>query len=286
MKRRTHLNLEMLEGRALLSGVAYSLTTNQSVYQPGQPIEMTFQETNVSDHAISVGDGPSIDGFTVVQGGAVVWRSNAGINPLFIRLDPLQPGQSLTLTATWDGVPTGGSSPSSGTFVIDNQLNPQAASATVTIAGSTSPSSNPTPPKPTPRPVNPVATAPAPVSASPAPGSSSIAVTVSTDHPTYRKGHQVRMTLTLQDVGNSPVVLPINSADRFTVLKGSTAVWSSARIVSGVGSVSLEPGQSITATALWNGRAKQAGVTITPGTYTLQASDEGYSGSTTFRIIS
>ena len=92
-----------------LGPVAYSLTTDQSVYQPGQPVEMTFRATNVSSQPVTVEDGPSIDGFTASRDGAVVWRSNAGINPLYIRLETLQPGQSLTLTATWDGIPNGGS---------------------------------------------------------------------------------------------------------------------------------------------------------------------------------
>src|SRR5262245_27350348 len=100
MKRRTHLSLEPLEGRALLSGMAFDVTTNQSVYEPGQPVVMTFRETNVSNHVIPVEEGPSIDGFNVVQGGKLIWRSNAGANPLFIVLDKLQPGQSLMLSAT------------------------------------------------------------------------------------------------------------------------------------------------------------------------------------------
>ncbi len=135
MTRRTRLNLESLEGRSLLSAIAYSLTTNQATYQSGQPIEMTFQETNESSRTISVDEGPSIDGFTVTQDGTTVWRSNAGANPMFVLLKTLPPGQSLTLTTTWDGIPTGGSSPASGQFVITNQLNPEAARATVTISG-------------------------------------------------------------------------------------------------------------------------------------------------------
>ena len=125
MTRRTRLNLEPLEGRSLLSAIAYSLTTNQSTYQPGQPIEMTFQETNESSQTISVEDGPSIDGFTVTQDGTTVWRPMRAPNPMFILVETLPPGQSLTLTATWDGIPTGGTSPVSGQFVIFNQLNPE-----------------------------------------------------------------------------------------------------------------------------------------------------------------
>ena len=56
---------------------------------------MTFRETNTSSQPVTVQDGPSIDGFTVSRDGAVVWRSNAGINPLYIRLVTLQDGSML-----------------------------------------------------------------------------------------------------------------------------------------------------------------------------------------------
>ncbi len=310
MTRRTRLNLESLEGRSLLSAMAYSLTTNQSTYQPGQPIEMTFQETNESGRTISVDEGPSIDGFIVTQDGTTVWRSNAGANPMFILLDTLQPGQSLTLTATWDGIPTGGSSPDSGQFVISNQLNPEAARATVTISGPaptspTSPVQPPTPPGPAP--VTPIVTDPAPTSppvgaapiSAPSPtstpqgsqttpstagsasGSSPIALSIGMNHPTYRKGHPVRMTATLHNVGDSAVSLtPNSSADGFTVLEGSTVVWHAAR----TGSGTLKPGQSVKLTAVWNGRLHQPGATIAPGTYTIEAVEGSASGSSTFRI--
>lgn len=309
MKRGTQLNLEPLEGRALLSGLSYSLTTNQSSYQPGQPVVMTFRETNVSNQVIQVEQGPSIDGFNVTQGGKVIWRSNAGVNPMFIALDPLQPGQSLTLTATWNGVPNGGSSPVSGSFVITNQLNPS-ASATVTISGApVKPVSNPPPSTTVPQPIG-IVTSPDPVPSQPvtaptpvndsggspistdpitAPSttvadSSPIAVSVSTDRPSYHRGHRVRMTITLENVSNTPVSLPIDSTQEFTLLEGSKPVWRRARVVSGVGSANLNPGQSVKFTAVWNGKAHQAGVPLGPGTYTLQASAEGYSGSTTFRV--
>jgi Intracellular proteinase inhibitor len=304
MKRRTHLNLEPLEGRALLSGLAYSLTTNQTVYQPGQPVVMTFRETNVSNHTISVDSGPSIDGFDVKQGGTLIWRSNAGINPMFILLDPLQPGQSLTLTATWNGVPTGGSTPVSGTFEITNQLN-SSTSATVTITTATptpAPTPAPTPPPPggvtnptpTPLPITMPVAGQNPMSqdptsdppATPVSSPSPIALSVSTDHPTYRKGHKVRMTMTLQNVSDSTVNLPIVSVQQFTVLEGSTPVWHWGRAISGVGSLSLKPGQSVSFTADWNGKAHQAGVSIAAGTYTIEASDGNYSGSTSFRVNS
>jgi hypothetical protein len=120
----------------LLSGLASSLTNDHSAYQPGQPVEMTFQETNVSGHPVVVEDGPSNNGFIVRrdrQGDAMVWQSNAGINPDRIRRDILQPGQSLTLRATWGGIPTGGSAPVAGRFVISDQLDSNGATATILV---------------------------------------------------------------------------------------------------------------------------------------------------------
>ena len=258
MIRRTHLNLEPLEGRSLLSGLAYSLTTDQSAYQVGQPIVMTFQETNVSIHAITVAYGPSIDGFLVSQDGAEVWRSNSGVNPMFLLADNLQPGQSLTLTTTWDGIPDGGTAPVAGTYVIANELAPQAATATVTISSSTPPS---TPPKSDP-PSDPPAPDPGPVSSAP------VTLSVTTNHPTYRKGHPVRMSVSLRNTSQDPVNLASSAnAGGFTVFEGSTAIWHSARIARR----RLDAGRSVKLTAVWNGRADRAGVTIAPGTYTIEA---------------
>jgi hypothetical protein len=295
MTRRTHWNLEPLEERSLLSGLgvgptsssalAYSLTTNQSTYQPGQPVEMTFQETNDSHQTIMVQEGPSLDGFIVTQGGKSVWRSNAGLNPLYIIEKTLKPGQSMTLSATWNGIPTGGTSPVSGQFVITNELTPN-AKATITIAGPAStspPSTGQTPPTSSPAPGAPSGTDPAPVpSPTPStPAPSPIAVTVGMDHPTYRKGHPVRMTATLHNVSDSAVALAPNSnGDGFTVLEGSTVVWHSAR----TSSRTLEPGHSVKLTAVWNGKAHLPGATLAPGTYTIEAVEGSDSGSSTIRI--
>jgi hypothetical protein len=268
MIRSTRPIVEPLEGRALLSGLAYSLTTDQSVYQPGQPVQMTFRETNVSTRPVTVEDGPSIDGFTVSRDGAVVWRSNAGINPLYIRLETLQPGQSLTLTATWDGVPNGGSAPVPGQFLVSNQLEPQAATATITIAGPGSSSTGQAPSTPN-----------APGGDPPA--ASSVALSVATNHPTYRLGHPVRITMILHNAGHRPVDLaPGSQADGFTVLQGTTPIWHRARPVSR----RIEPGRSIKLTAVWDGKPGQAVAAIASGTYTVEAVAGGESASTTIRI--
>jgi hypothetical protein len=298
MKRPTTLTLEPLEGRALLSGLSYSITTNQTAYQPGQPVVMTFTETNVSDRTILAQFGPSIDGFSVSQGGKVIWQSNSGATPMYIALDPLQPGQTLTRTATWNGVPTGGSSPVTGTFTITDQLNVQ-ASATVTITGAaTTPTSTPASPT-SPQPAGGTNSSPAPSpistpisqdppsdpSGTPVSSSSSpIAVAVSTAHPTYRKGHPVRMTMTLRNVGDTAVALPAGSTEQFTVFEGSAPVWHKAGVVSGTGSHTIKVGHSVKLTADWSGKVRQAGSPLTAGTYTLVASDGSDSAATTFQV--
>jgi hypothetical protein len=142
MMRRTRPDLEPLEGRALLSdsGLAYRLTTDHSAYQLGQPVAMTFQETNVSGHPITVEYGAKDSGFVVRRDrrdGPVVWEEYPGPEyPQWMRMETLQPGQSLTLTATWDGIPTGGSAPVAGRFVISDQLDqldPHGATATILV---------------------------------------------------------------------------------------------------------------------------------------------------------
>jgi hypothetical protein len=133
MARRAMLGVEALEGRTLLSSLSYSLTTNQSVYQVGQPIELTFTETNVTDAPVTVEVHPT--DFTVSQNNAAVWQSdtaNAGQPPTS---ETLQPGQSESQTASWEGTCSysspglGSSAPMSainlfGTFTVSNPNAP------------------------------------------------------------------------------------------------------------------------------------------------------------------
>jgi len=314
MKRRTFLNLDSLEGRALLSRLSYSLTTNQSAYQPGQPVEMTFQETNTSNHLVTVADGPSIDGFDVAQNGKVIWRSNAGPTPMYIKLVPLKPGQSLTFTATWNGIPTGGTSPVTGTFSIWDQRDP---ALTTTVAITTSPTSLsavpagpssgqpivvthpdplPLPPDPTPpsggNPIgSPIRVSGDGGSATPGSGSSSstgstpVVVSVATKHPTYHQGQHVRMVVTVQNSGSGAVSLSKASSGGLTLFEGSTPVWHRASITGKGGSRSIKPGHSVMLSAVWNGKVHNAGMPLAAGAYTLIAIAGGASGSTTFQVV-
>lgn len=100
MKRNRFPVVELLESRTLLSSVAYSLTTDRAVYQAGQPILITFTETNTGKQPVTVPVSPA--DFVVSQGSNTLWQSNpgGGSKP---REETLNPGQSMHQTAIWAG---------------------------------------------------------------------------------------------------------------------------------------------------------------------------------------
>ena len=142
MKRtRMALGVDELEGRSLLSGISYTLTTDQSAYQVGQPIEITFTETNTGDQPVAISLSPT--DFSVSQYAGVIWESNPendGRSPTSVTLEP---GQSVSQTATWDGTITErayqqGTSTSYavnqfGTFQVSNPNAPSEDTATFQI---------------------------------------------------------------------------------------------------------------------------------------------------------
>jgi Intracellular proteinase inhibitor len=118
---RATLGIEALEGRSLLSGITYSLTTEQSVYQVGQPIQFTFTETNTSDQPVPVSLSPTDFTVSYEDIGSQVWQSdpgNAGQPPTSVTL---QPGQSVSQSATWDGttMETGSEQGQTGSYAVN-----------------------------------------------------------------------------------------------------------------------------------------------------------------------
>ena len=122
MRRPRNLAFEPLEKKTLLSslalpgaqasppvpaaaipGLVVRLTTDHRVYRAGQPVVMTLTETNTSQTAINIVEGPSTSGFFAVRARRKVWASNGGIQPMFVVSQTLQPGQSITMSATWNG---------------------------------------------------------------------------------------------------------------------------------------------------------------------------------------
>ena len=119
------------------------LTTDQSVYQVGQPIQITFTETNTGNQPVTVSLSPT--DFTVSEARNVgaIWESNPendGQPPTSVTL---QPGQSVSQTATWDGtitetafqqgITTSYAVNQFGTFTVSNPNAPQGDTATFQI---------------------------------------------------------------------------------------------------------------------------------------------------------
>jgi len=139
---RRRLEMEPMESKAppssglAGSGLAESLTVSRSTARPGETIELTATLTNVSDHDITVADGPSRHGFVASQAGREVWRSGAGtMTAMFLVQRTLHPGESITTHATWDGHAAPGHvpGPTTGTFHVATLRDPAGSGATVTI---------------------------------------------------------------------------------------------------------------------------------------------------------
>ena len=142
MRRSRGLVLETLEGKVLLAAIAtpiapvsppiiapvsqglvVKLSTDHQVYRRGQPVVITLTETNTSQQDIIVESGPSLAGFFVTHNGRRVWASNAGVQPMFILVRTLEPGQSITQSATWNGQSNiGPSSTPTGHLVVGSQV--------------------------------------------------------------------------------------------------------------------------------------------------------------------
>jgi hypothetical protein len=129
MARTTFLSVDDLEGRTLLS-ITYSLTTNGTTYEVGQPIHMTFTEANAGNQPVTVSLSPT--DFSISERGGVIWQSNpanAGQPPEPLTL---QPGQSVSQMAIWLGtIPQGSYAVNEfGTFTVSNPNAPQGLTAT------------------------------------------------------------------------------------------------------------------------------------------------------------
>jgi hypothetical protein len=217
--------VDRLEERTVLSSVSYSLTTSQSVYQVGQPIEMTFTETNKGDQPVTVEVSPT--DFSVSQNDAVIWQSNpanAGQSPTS---ETLLPGQSISQTANWNGTYTY-SFPATevssntqvnafGNLVVSDPNAPQGPDATFQI---TDP----------------------------------ITSTLTTDQSVYQLGQPIQMTYTHVNTSDQPVTVFPNQPAGFSITHDGALVLVDAlpQIVLS-DPVTIEPGQTLTDPQTWNG---------------------------------
>lgn len=80
---------------------------------------------------------------------------------------------------------------------------------------------------------------------------------------------------------------PNTSTDGITVSLGSTVVWRASRSTgSSSHPLTLESGMSTRLTTTWNGRSNQGGPRrLPPGVYTVEATEGGYTATTTVNIV-
>jgi hypothetical protein len=266
-------NLEML---SLLSGAApiaaigdpaltLKLTTDRATYQPGQTVTMTLTETNTSGHDLRIVDGPSTDGFYVTRNGVTVWTSNAGPQPLYLRLITLHPGESIRLRAIWDDRPNTPSdpfpmpagAPVTGMLEVHSQVHQQSASAApVTIL------------------VGPTATV------------QPLAVTVTTNHASYLLKQPVTITITERNTSDKDVLVSTGCQ----ILSGSATgplgpVWVYRDPRDCVtGRMVLHAGQSRQLTFGWNGLPDLPHAHAVRGWYVIRAGVDGTSNVAVIRI--
>jgi hypothetical protein len=266
MSRPFRPGFDRLEVRALLAAsLLESLTTDRSVYPPGQPVVMTLTQTNAGSQTVNVTFGPSVDGFSVTQDGVEIWRSNLGPQPLYLGLHPLRPGESFTQTATWDGRANEGpalSSMPTGAFEVHSDVP---GTNTVAIRIGDGPSQPPSP--------------------SPSPSPTSLSVSIATDRATYRTGLPVVVTITETNTGTEAARVDGCGPDRVTISRREVAVWQSPETHTCVSiAPPLQPGQSRQFTMTWSGRFSQHLRTPRTGRFSIQASLDGVSASTSFAV--
>ena len=227
MARRTAaLIVEGLEGRTLLSSLSYSLAADQSVYQVGQPIALTFTETNVSNQPVTVEVSPS--DFTVSQNNAAIWQSNPdNANGLSVP-ETLLPGQSVSQSANWDGTTSYSLAPllgspqtwainNFGTFTVTNPNAPQGLNATFEI-------------------------------------NDPITYSLTTDQPVYQPGQPVRMTFTEVNTSDQSLTIPPVQPAGFSIWQNGKLVMVDALpAIVITNPTTLTAGQTITDTQSWNG---------------------------------
>ncbi len=213
MRRRTPVRLEMMEGRQLLSGLSYSLTTDKSAYQAGDTINFTFTETNTSSEAVTVTVLPA--DFTVTQGQTTIFQSNPPSSSETGTPETLQPGQSVTQTATWNGTQ----------LLLVSPIQPgETGTQTATSTG------------PQPYPIAEfnvwgsfaVANANAPAATTAFQIADPLVYSVSTNQTVYQVGQPVDLTSHATNTSSNPVTIlnSLSLPEEFEVSQDGKTIWS------------------------------------------------------------
>ncbi len=263
MRRRQHLSVEALEGRALLSQlalpqgqsqpnaetVAVRLYTARAQYVMGSNVPLTFKEQNRSAHPITVVAGPSVEGFIITRNGVPVWQSNVGATADSLVPTTLKHGQAITAKSTWDGTSNLNADPYGyGVYQVRNQLAPNSVIATFGIA----------PP---------------------------MTLTLHVTPRSTRLGNTINVDVTETNHGRAPLTVQSGSSvATLTSSRGNVEYYTAS---AGSTTTTLAPGASRTFQLTWDGTQNVATTTpghsyVQPGTYQLNV---GVDGLTTSRYV-
>ena len=235
------------------------VATDQLVYDTGEPVKLTFTETNDGNQPIAVVTGSPE--FEVTKNGTSVWAlPNPDAQPA--TWTTLQPGQSYTQTATWNG--SGGGT---GTFAVADPFDSSGSSALFQIVstpytGGSGPSTSNTGPSP-------------------------IVATLSTSRAVFKLGQRIPLSLKLKDVSTSRVAIRSSQGTAtVSIQTGSTVVYVSARKLHPLGPLTIKAGHTLRLKTAWAGNANQAGINnLSPGTYTITVDEDGYDASATVQLV-
>ena len=259
-----------------------SITTDQSAYQVGQTVTMTFTETNQGTQPIFVPTGPN--GFDFQSGGSIAGPVDSTEPQGPVEWTTLQPGQSWTQTTTW---PIGASVSVPTTETISNIYDPNGDTATFEVlstssSGNTSTSGTGDDGSST----TGQGMSGGGGSSSTAPVASLINSTVTANHADFKAGEAVRITLKIHGEKATTATSPqVPSREVVTILDGSRLISRMTRRVPFVKLKHLDAGRSITLTTVWDGRPNQPGAhQLSPGVYTIEVGYAGYRGSTAIDI--
>src|SRR5947208_732554 len=83
--------------------LVYSLTTDMAVYLAGDPVQITFTETNTGDQPVTI--DPELVMFNVMHDGNWIWGDGSPWSWSHTRSEE-QRGEKYSKTVTWDGIPS------------------------------------------------------------------------------------------------------------------------------------------------------------------------------------
>jgi hypothetical protein len=267
MSRRIRPSVEPLEPLALLSGVIYNpggpvvigLFTTRDNYLPGQPVGMALIETNISNHDVTIGVGPSLDGFTVAHDGVEIWRSNPGAQPNVLLPLVLHPHRSFVIRAVWNGkANVGPPAPTTGEFRVRTELNSAIPAVTIRVE----PPANP------------------------------LAVTVTTDHAVYAPGQVVQVAIAETNTGSRDAMIAQGCKILgLSIVRGDKAIWTFEDMREcATELVPLHPGQTRRLAFAYDSRPPgpvfNPPPVLAPGDYTIRVTLDGVTATAPLRVRS